>query len=114
MNKFYVNWISDKASKYGTYQMLLQPFAAHTVERDVTAKPVWCVWLPAAALPTYIKFLADAKAVSKKFVVEADVLEIKSSAVFTHKDGSITQDLVIKFSGVVSKSVELMDAAVIW
>jgi hypothetical protein len=113
MSKFHVNWISDKASKYGTHQMLLQPLESHTVERDVTAKPVWCVWLPAAALPTYIQFLEQAKAASKKFVVEADVLDIKSAAVFTQKDGSTTQDLVIKFSGVVSKSVEA-DASVTW
>ena len=62
MSKFHVNWISDKASKHGTHQMLLQPLESHTVERDVTAKPVWCVWLPAAALPTYIQFLEQAKA----------------------------------------------------
>jgi hypothetical protein len=48
-----------------------------------------------------------------KFVVEADVLDIKSAPVFTKQDGSKQQDLVIKFSGVVSKSVEA-DASVTW
>jgi hypothetical protein len=113
MSKFHVNWISDKPSKHNTHQMLLQPLESHTVERDVTAKPVWCVWLPAAALPTYIQFFEQAKAASKKFVVEADVLDIKSAPVFTKQDGSKQQDLVIKFSGVVSKSVEA-DASVTW
>lgn len=113
MSKFHVNWISDKASKHGTHQMLLQPLESHTVERDVTAKPVWCVWLPAAALPTYIQFFEQAKAASMKFVVEADVLDIKSAPVFTKQDGSKQQDLVIKFSGKVSKSVEA-DASVEW
>jgi len=113
MSKFHVNWISSKESKYGTHQMLLQPLESHTVERDVTAKPVWCVWLPAAKLPEYTEFLKQAQDSSMKFVMEADVLEIKSAAVFTQKDGSITQDLVIKFAGVVSKSVEV-DASVTW
>jgi hypothetical protein len=113
MSKFHVNWISPTASKYNTHQMLLQPLDSHTVERDVTAKPVWCVWLPAAALPTYNQFLEQAKASSMKFVVEADVLDIKSAPVFTKQDGSKQQDLVIKFSGVVSKSVEA-DASVTW
>ena len=113
MSKFHVNWISDTPSKYGTHQMLLQPLESHTVERDVTAKPVWCVWLPAAALPTYIQLFEQAKAASMKFVVEADVLDIKSAPVFTTRTGSKTQDLVIKFSGKVSKSVE-PDASVEW
>jgi hypothetical protein len=113
MSKFHVNWISPKPSKYGTHQMLLQPLESHTVERDVTAKPVWCVWLPAAALPTYNQFLEQAKAASMKFVVEADVLDIKSARVFTTEDGSKSQDLVIKFSGKVSKSVEA-DTSVEW
>lgn len=113
MSKFYVNWISDKASKHGTHQMLLQPLESHTVERDVTAKPVWCVWLPAAARPMYLEFLDKAKAEGKKFVVEADVFDIKSAPVFTKQDGSKQQDLVIKFSGKVSKSVEA-DASVEW
>ena len=113
MSKFYVNWISPKPSKYGTHQMLLQPLESHTVERDVTAKPVWCVWLPAAARPMYLEFLDKAKAEGMKFVVEADVLDIKVAPVFPTEDGSKTQDLVIKFSGKVSKSVE-PDASVEW
>lgn len=113
MAKFQVNWISAKASKFGTYQVLLNPLTALQVDRDASAKPVWQVWLPAAALQEYTGLLEQAKADSKKFTVEAEVSGIQAKPVFTNADGSKSQDLVIKFVGKVLKSVEV-DTSVEW
>lgn len=113
MAKFQVNWISPKASKFGTHQILLSPLDRHTVARDTTAKPVWQVWLPAAALPTYTELFEQAKAASMKFVLEAEVADIQVKEVFTSQNGIKSQDLVFKFAGKVSKLVE-PDASVEW
>lgn len=113
LTKFQVNWIAEKASKLDTYQMLLSPVGSVTVDRDVSASPVWQVWLPAAAVAEYTGLLVKAKAASMKFVVEAEVAGIRSKPVFTNKDGARQQDLVIKFAGKVSKSVE-PDTSVEW
>jgi len=113
MSKFQVNWISPEPSKLGTHQMLLNPLGSVTVDRDTSVKPVWQVWLPAAALAEYIERFEQAKAASMKFVVEAEVANITVKPVFTRKDGSKQQDLVIKFTGKVSKLVEA-DSSVEW
>ena len=113
MAKFRVTYISERVSKNDTQQMLLQPFDSHRVDRDASAKPVWCVWLPTASVPTYMALLEQAKADSKKFTVEAEVSGIQAKPVFTNADGSKSQDLVIKFVGKVLKSVEV-DTSVEW
>jgi hypothetical protein len=113
LTKFQVNWIAEKASKLNTHQMLLSPLGSVTVDRDASASPVWQVWLPAAAVAEYTGLLVEAQAASMKFVVEAEVAGIRPKAVFTKQDGSRQQDLVIKFAGKVSKSVEA-DTSVEW
>lgn len=113
MAKFRVTYISERVSKNDTQQMLLQPFDSHRVDRDASAKPVWCVWLPTAAVPTYMALLEQAKAEEKIFTVEANLVGITAQPVFTKQDGSKQQDLVIKFAGKVNKSVEA-DVAVEW
>ena len=113
MAKFQVNWISQKPSKFGTHQMLLNPLGPVQVSQDPSAKPVWQVWLPAAALPEYNALFEQAKAASMKFVLEAEVANIQPKPVFTNSNGIKQQDLVIKFAGKVSKSVEV-DASVEW
>jgi 23S rRNA A2030 N6-methylase RlmJ len=111
--KFYVNYVSPDPSKFGTHQLLLTVLGTVAVERDSSAKSVFCVWLPGSQLETYKGFLKDAKASAKKFALEAEVADIQVKPPFTNKDGVVTQDIVFKFSGAVTKSLEA-DASVTW
>lgn len=111
--KFYVNYISPKVSKYGTHQVLLTALGTVAVERDSAASSVLCIWLPSVKLDEYKGFLDNAKAVAKKFALEAEVADIQAKPPFTNKDGVLTQDIVFKFTGAVTKSIEV-DASVIW
>ncbi len=111
--KFYVNYVSPKVSKFGTHQLLLTALGTVAVERDPAASPVLCIWLPTSQLETYQGFYDTAKAAGKKFALEAEVARVQVEPSFTHKDGSVTQDIVFKLSGSVTKSIEV-DASVIW
>ena len=109
--KFYVNYISPDVSKYGTHQVLLTALGTVAVERDSAASSVLCVWLPSSQLETYQGFLDNAKASAKKFALEAEVADIQVKPPFTNKKGIVTQDIVFKFTGAVTKSIEV-DASV--
>jgi len=116
MRKFQVNWIGKKPSQYDTHQVLLSPLSPMDAVdgRISTVKATWCVWLPAAALVEYTGLLASAAAAGNKFVIEGNLVSVVARDPFTHKDtGVVSQDLVVKFQGAITKSVEV-DNSVQW
>ncbi len=119
MARFIVNFIPplvDKVGKptvsqYGTYRILLQALESVAMNVPAGTQTALCAWLPEAKYSEYLALFTQAKSENKKFVLEADVSEIKPGRPWTNTTTQVTsQDFVVRFSGTVSKSIELDSA----
>lgn len=95
----------------GEHRVLLNPVSAirkangQEILRDFSVKPMWVMYLPPANLAEWLGLLDNAKANGMRFTISGAVANIAVRDVGMATDGSKSQDLVVKFTGKVDKTV---------
>lgn len=122
MAKFIVNFVppvfngsgKPTVSQYGTYRLLLQALESVAMNVPAGVQTALVAWLPEAKREEYAGLLAQAKSENKKFVLEAEVAEIKQGKLYSNSTTKVESvDFVVKFAGTVIKSIELDSAPVV-
>lgn len=108
---FRVSFIQKDLNKLGEHRVLLNPVSAirkangQEILRDFSVKPMWVMYLPPANLAEWLGLLDNAKANGMRFTISGAVANIAVRDVGMATDGSKSQDLVVKFTGKVDKTV---------
>ena len=108
---FRVSFIQKDLNKLGEHRVLLNPVSAirkangQEILRDFSVKPMWVMYLPPAHLAEWVGLLDNAKANGMRFTISGAVANIAVRDVGMATDGSKSQDLVVKFTGKVDKTV---------